>query len=188
MKAEITFLIPTIGRDTLVNSLESLVMQSNGLWKAVVVYDGIEVEEVVKDDRILYVRTDVKMGSRNVNGNAGLVRNFGFGFVDTEWVAFLDDDDILTSLYVEDFYKYNKSNDIVVFRMMDRGMIIPNQSNVLSMNNIGISFAFRKVLLDNGVLFKNSDTEDYFFIQDLLKYTKKYVITDNYYYIVKPFR
>ena len=37
--------------------------------------------------------------------NAGNVRNYGMSFVETEWIAFLDDDDIIADDYLEKFYE-----------------------------------------------------------------------------------
>jgi len=38
----ITFVIPSLNRDTLSTSVESLLNQTNENWRCVIVYDGIE--------------------------------------------------------------------------------------------------------------------------------------------------
>jgi glycosyltransferase involved in cell wall biosynthesis len=38
---KITFIIPTIGRKTLINSLQSLISQDNPNWCAIVIFDGV---------------------------------------------------------------------------------------------------------------------------------------------------
>lgn len=40
--SEITFIIPTIGRETLGLSISSLLKQDTQNWKAIIVFDGIE--------------------------------------------------------------------------------------------------------------------------------------------------
>ena len=39
---KITFIIPTIGRDTLLNSINSLFNQTIKEWKAIIIFDGIK--------------------------------------------------------------------------------------------------------------------------------------------------
>ncbi len=38
----ITFIIPTIGRKTLINSIESIINQTITDWKIIVIFDGIK--------------------------------------------------------------------------------------------------------------------------------------------------
>lgn len=40
-EAIVTFIIPTIGRDTLSKTIDSLINQTNPNWKAIIVFDGI---------------------------------------------------------------------------------------------------------------------------------------------------
>ena len=39
---KITFIIPTIGRDTLSNTIKSLEEQTNQNWNAIIIFDGIK--------------------------------------------------------------------------------------------------------------------------------------------------
>ena len=38
----ITFIIPTIGRNTLTRTVISLLQQTNKNWKAIIIFDGIK--------------------------------------------------------------------------------------------------------------------------------------------------
>ena len=38
----ITFIIPTIGRETLKNSIDSLINQTDHDWNAIIIFDGIK--------------------------------------------------------------------------------------------------------------------------------------------------
>ena len=89
-KPLITFIIPTIGRSTLQNTLDCLINQSNPNWKAIVIFDGISSTIQNTDPRICIIESP-KLGEGT--NSAGLVRNYGITFADTEWVAFVDDDD-----------------------------------------------------------------------------------------------
>ena len=88
----ITFIIPTIGRETLKNTLISLQYQTIKNWNAIIIFDGCNQNINNIDDRIKIVCCN-KLGT-NIN-NAGLVRNYGIGLANTKWVAFLDDDDVI---------------------------------------------------------------------------------------------
>lgn len=172
----VTFIIPTIGRQTLSRTLQSLIMQTDARWKAVVVYDGIKQQLPIIDDRIEYVFLDSKIGKGN---HAGKVRNYGFSFVKTEWVGFVDDDDTLDSRYVEwlDYHATkDMSIDLFCFRMTyyhPGGLCIPgiNRHSLKSIPNgeVGISFAFKsRCLQEFGLKFKSSWIEDWYFIKEVM--------------------
>ena len=40
--AKITFIIPTVGRDTLKNTIDSLFNQTCAEWKAIIIFDGVK--------------------------------------------------------------------------------------------------------------------------------------------------
>lgn len=114
---KVTFIIPTIGRDTLLNSINSLLNQTIEDWKAIILFDGIKKTISISDKRIKIIEIQ-KMG-QNIN-SAGNIRNYGMSMVNTEWIGFLDDDDIIADDYLECFYKelqyhdeiYNKTNNL----------------------------------------------------------------------------
>jgi len=174
----ITFIIPTIGRETLIDSLNSLLNQDNNNWKALVIFDDVEINYLIDDNRIEYLKTS-KLGDNNIKNKAGMVRNYGLKYIndnniETEWIGFLDDDDTLSSDYITKLKEETSLNNIEVciFRMCySNGYILPSISdkNIIR-GRVGISFAIKKYISNN--LIKNNPFEDYFYLQKLktLKY------------------
>jgi glycosyltransferase involved in cell wall biosynthesis len=172
----VTFIIPSINRITLPRTLQSLIRQTESRWKAVVVYDGSSPPLPIVDDRISYVYLDGRKGRGNT---AGKVRNYGFSFVKTNWIGFVDDDDTLNSHYVEWLYYHaekDKSIDLFCFRMTyyhPRGICVPGitRSSLKNIPNgeVGISFAFKtQCLREFGLKFKSSWIEDWYFIKEVM--------------------
>jgi glycosyltransferase involved in cell wall biosynthesis len=99
--SKITFIIPSIGRSTLKETIESLEKQTNKNWNAIIIFDGCTPNFQTDDSRVKIIQIE-KLG-QGIN-SAGLVRNEGIKIAETEWVAFVDDDDTLAVNYVETFY------------------------------------------------------------------------------------
>jgi len=190
----ITFIIPTIGRPSLKQSLESLLNQTIYDWNAIVIFDGIKNNNdfEINDNRIKYIEID-KIG--NV-GYSGYVRNIGFKEIDyynTEWIGFLDDDDTLGPSYIEKLKEeisIKPTIEVCIFRMSDsKGNIIPNKliKNIIKCN-IGISFAIKSQLTKN-YLFQNNKYEDYIYLKNLEYKKHKIVISSyvNYFVRCKPY-
>ena len=94
----ITFIIPTIGRNTLINTIKSLQNQTNMNWNAIIIFDGIKSNlKHINYPNINIIEIEKKGQSINSAGN---VRNEGIKLVKTPWVGFVDDDDILMNNYV----------------------------------------------------------------------------------------
>jgi glycosyltransferase involved in cell wall biosynthesis len=171
-RIKITFIIPSIGRDTLVKTVQSLKNQNNDNWKAIIVFDGIKPTLENDDDRITILQSE-KLG-KGMSG-AGDVRNYGIHFVDTEWVAFLDDDDSISYDYVDKFLieteKY-KHVEILIFRMLDiTGIIMPNlEADTVRWMDVGISFSAKRVIFDYGLIFQSSPKEDFDFLMHGVDY------------------
>jgi glycosyltransferase involved in cell wall biosynthesis len=167
----VTFIIPTIGRPSLNKAVDSLLKQKNKNWKCIILFDGVE-EKIFNDERIITKKID-KLGTFGKNhGNAGFVRNKGIELANTEWIAFLDDDDTLNENYVDWLSLYiSKGYEMVLFRMKTiKGKIIPSiTNNDIIINDAGISFAYKKSL---DCKFVNSDTEDYHFLQQIRLHIK----------------
>ncbi len=192
MKKEcITFVIPSIGRQTLQNTIESIVSQTVDDWKVVIVMDGVYCPYCWEDERIRIYK--IAKSGENVN-HAGNVRNFGIQQVKTEWIAFLDDDDIIHPKYIETFWNEidEKDNsvgiDIFIFRMKLGERIVPSfQQKDIVPFDVGISFLVRKSVLEKyNIKFVPDGMEDYFFLQQckekkcvmfLSKYVMYYVRT-----------
>jgi glycosyltransferase involved in cell wall biosynthesis len=146
----ITFITPTIGRSTLKHTIESVLHQTDGDWKYIIVFDGVEPTEEIKDiiqsdDRIQYIIKE-KTGRAN---QAGMVRNIAIDKSDTEWVGFVDDDDIILPHYVSSLkHEIELKSDIelVVFRMVffHGGYLPPIHSTKIEACAVGISFCFKK--------------------------------------------
>lgn len=197
MKKFVTFIIPSIGRKTLLNSLNSLLLQENKEWQCIVGFDGLLKENIdfplPEDDRIIYNYFSKKLGTLKGNGNhgrAGSVRNELIKLCKTEWIAFLDDDDTLTQDYVGHLLETINNNiiDCCIFRMiMKDGTIIPRPyNNNLYPGNIGISFACNlKFLLKNNITFQSGETEDFEFIKNIHLNDGKIYLSNNITYKVE---
>lgn len=168
----ITFIIPSIGRESLLDSINSLKNMNDPNWKAIILFDGVKNNFNIKDNRITIIEIDKKEGILNEFNSAGLVRNIGMkNATNTEWIAFLDDDDYLSPDYIDNLkieIKLNESIEVCVFRMTDiNNLILPtNYDNTFNKNRVGISFAMKKYVGDQ-VLFKNDRFEDYYFLKEL---------------------
>jgi glycosyltransferase involved in cell wall biosynthesis len=185
--SKITFIIPTIGRITLIDTINTLLKQTNSNWKAIIIFDGIEPTLSMDDNRIKIIQSK-KLGIGK--NSAGMVRNFGITYAETEWVAFLDDDDGVKNTYVETFYdELLFDNDIIIFRMeRNRKSILPppgcsNFSRCL----VGISFAVKKYIFEEGTVFKPSAVEDFLFLDSCRSKGYKIMISPYVLYFVKNY-
>jgi glycosyltransferase involved in cell wall biosynthesis len=184
----ITFVIPTVDRPTLPGTLESLKKNKNPNWNAIVVFDGIEPTYRSDDDRITIIKTE-KVGKLN---HGGRVRNEGIKQSKTEWIGFVDDDDILKHTYVDLFNEELNNNtgaDVIIFRMIfTNGLILPPPRNkTFVKNQVGISFCLKRSLfVDENFWFEPSSTEDYDLLDRLRTAGKKIVMSDHVTYFVRP--
>ena len=182
----ITFIIPTIGRETLKNTLISLQNQTIENWKANVIFDDCNININNIDDRIKIVRCN-KLGS-NIN-NAGLVRNYGIEIADTKWIAFLDDDDVIDETYLQKFYEeleLNNDIDVLIFRMNLCGRVIPSvYTDNFYINDVGISFVVKKEIFDNGIKFVPDGAEDFLLLNQIRKKNYKMIISSYIMYYVE---
>ncbi|MFZ9740378.1 MAG: glycosyltransferase family A protein [Candidatus Nanopelagicaceae bacterium] len=189
----IDFVIPSLGRPTIIRSVKSLINQGTMFrpkdpdWKAYVGFDGISEEQIDRnflfnDKRVTYLFSENKLGvvgdweEGYSRSNAGFVRNWIISNIKSsnEWIAFLDDDDTVSNYYVDTFYLESQSKkfDCCVFRMRyDAGgekLIPPLGVNEIIENQVGISFCVNKEFLrKSGVKFVNDIREDYKFLRDL---------------------
>jgi glycosyltransferase involved in cell wall biosynthesis len=171
----ITFIIPTIGRSTLINSINSLLNQTDNNWNAIIVFDGIKQNISINDNRIKIIEI-TKCGLKN---SAGSVRNEGIKLCNNSiWIGFLDDDDTLSKDYIEKLKEeinIHNNIDVCIFRMgYENGYILPSiyDKNIIR-NKVGISFAIKKNMNDT-ILFENNPYEDYIFLKKMQ--CKKYKI------------
>jgi hypothetical protein len=186
----ITFIIPTIGRQSLLNTITSLKNLIDKNWKALIIFDGIKNEFTINDNRITILETEKKGNITNCGGNAGYVRNIGLDYInDSEWIAFLDDDDYLHKNYINYLKEeINKNNniDICIFRMAyGNKMILPEkEDNKIIKTKVGISFAINLNIAKN-FKFINSNYEDYLFLKKVELYGGKILISKYVAYYVR---
>lgn len=108
--------------------------------------------DIVEDARIDYFKGQ-HFGNQSLNRHQIINR------ATTEWIGFLDDDDILYPEYVDIFYRLQNQYDIIIFKMNNYGNIIPSR-NEIKHGDVGISFAAKKCLFDE-VQFPDPPSEDY---------------------------
>jgi glycosyltransferase involved in cell wall biosynthesis len=188
----ITFIIPTIGRSTLINSINSLKNQTVKDWCVIIIFDGISCNiDIDLDDNRIKVLECEKKGV-NIN-SAGEVRNYGMSFVETKWIAFLDDDDIIDHDYIETFYnEINLCNDLhldldlIIFRMNDNGRIIPKlKTDNFYLCDVGISFILKKEIYDEGCKFTPDGAEDFLYLDKIRTLGKRMMISPYVKYYVR---
>lgn len=164
--AFVTFIIPTIGRQTLTNSIQSLIDNKSKLWNAMIVFDGIPAPKF--DLPMIQTLSIPKIGFKNC---AGEVRNRGIKLVTTEWVAFLDDDDKITPDYMyrlQSEIDKNPKADVILFRMIQpNGLVLPPKS-YFAVNHVGISFAVKtNIFQKHEIKFVPSSCEDYNLLHEM---------------------
>ena len=185
----ITFIIPTIGRSSLLSSINSLLNLKDDDWNAIIIFDGIKCNMNIEDNRIKIIEIE-KLGKESIKNNAGLVRNIGFNYVENStWVGFLDDDDYLSENYICNLKKeieINNSIEVCIFRMgYENKCILPSKfdKNIIR-NKVGISFALKKYITDSNK-FINSPFEDYLYLKNLQSQKYKIIISSYVSYFVK---
>ena len=180
--AYITFIIPTLGRYSIHNTIGSLHGQSDSDWKAIAVFDNHDVT-INTDDKLSAFRFDKPPG----NG-PGIVRNEALPLVDTEWTGFVDDDDYLDKDYIRRLKLFGKDNDLVVFSykdMQNGNTQPPLHFRTIVYCNVGISFAVRtRFIQDNNIKFSKGSCEDYSFIMECVNAGAKPIVTGEIRYYV----
>ena len=188
MEKKVTFIIPSINRSTLTRSIDSLINQTNQNWECIIVYDDVDGPKF-HDPRIKTLKTNSKLGvlSDGNHGVSGIVRNVGIEMCDTEWIAFLDDDDTIHKDYVKTLYEKYSEYDLVVWRMIfNGGLTIPNQTSKTSFRfgDVGISFCYKNKF--DGLKFDNNrNGEDYDLVKKIEELSDNYIITEEIFYYVR---
>ncbi len=124
---DISVIIPTADRDDLLKrAVESVLNQTMRPKKVVIVDNGINPVGISFDDSIVeLIRTAPRIGPSKP-------RNIGAGHCETEYLAFLDDDDWWKEDYLENtLLCFSKKNADVVVGKMERydmsGKLISNK-------------------------------------------------------------
>ncbi len=199
----ITFIIPTIGRDTLLKTIDSLNNQTFKSWKCIIVFDGIKVSDFPQiqeyiitisksNDKIIILECDKKGSPPN---SAGKVRNQAFEFINSnlnltsKWIGFVDDDDVLHPKYIEYLQEeenINKNAQCIIFRMIDKyNNVVPTMrdKNIIA-GHVGISFTIKKEISEK-YKFENSSHEDFCFLKTLQMAKIPIVISPHISYFVQ---
>jgi hypothetical protein len=206
----INFIVPSVGRKTLTNTLNSLVNQNNKEWEAWVGLDGIcendfDKSILLDDNRIHYVFIKDRLGDFDHNpaverptGNAGKVRNYLISLIDNEydWIGFVDDDDTLREIYIDKLIEEIEytSFDCCIFRMIhddkknNTTVIVPPYGmNQVVQNFVGISFCVRKSFLSKtGVKFTSSSFEDYSMLESIHNANGEIYMSEHLVYDIRP--
>ena len=180
-----TFVIPTLGRDTLKRALQSLHDQTDDRWDAVIVCDGWKHDDPGEDLRLHWHEDEF--------GSAGMARNAGIQSARGDWVAFLDDDDEVAPTYVEHLRQHVEDHpraEVVVFRMDHPYLgIIPRANGHLRCGTVGISFALRReVAQDYGFIAElpwQGQHEDWDMIARLMGDNRKFFLSPHVDYFVR---
>lgn len=183
LEDKITFVIPSINRPTLIDTIDSLLSQTNKDWECIVVYDDVDGISF-EDTRIKTIKIE-KKGILAEHNQSGLVRNEGIKLVKTKWIGFIDDDDTIDENYVDTLYKKYFNYDFVVWRMIYKNGVIlpPHGYNNITFGKVGISFCYKNIF--NNLYFDNNrDGEDWDFLIKLRNLTGNYVFTDEVYYYI----
>lgn len=192
MNSLITFIIPTINRSTLINTLESLEKQTDPNWKAICVFDNIIPGDNIKlklesDSRFKYIVLSEKLGKdRN---SAGMVRNIGIEKADTEWIGFVDDDDTLTPYYVQRLKEelvVSPDIECIIFRMCLDNNIFPTTNAIdFEKGQVGISFCYKLKLFNENLKFIPDSFEDFLLLNRIRSNKKNILISPYITYLVR---
>jgi len=171
----VTFIIPSIGRASLNDTLNSLKRQTlPDQWSARVMFDGVESTIRPDDDPRVEILTCEKVGhTGQIHSCVGQVRNLALELptaTTTTWYAFVDDDDIVSDDYVERLLQESEAHpdqDIIVFRMVENiygRKVIPGEHEFeFAPCRVGISFAIKAATVKTR--FVPSEFEDCSFLQ-----------------------
>lgn len=211
--ALVTFVVPSIGRSSLRETLFSILNQTDSRFLALVILDGLSStslyfntslksplptyyhdldEAILQDDRICFVHTT---SDRRANCGAAK-RNLAVPLVPTPWIGFVDDDDILDKYYVHHLVQSADAYptaSCVLFRMCvlfrTQAQVFPrHDSDTFYRQEVGISFAVRTdVFTSLGYAFHASNWEDFLFLDTLRRDHIPILLSAHMTYFVRGF-
>lgn len=185
MEDKILFIMPSINRDTIKRSVQSLKAQTDERWHLCIVYDNVDNPIIQDEKQITCINLDKKLGSGE--NEAGLVRNVAINKFQNQyrWIGFIDDDDYIGENYVKLLFCKYHQHDLVIFKMQKGDEVIPpSRTQEISKYFVGISFCFKTPVLTR---FMPDTFEDFHFLKHLqIEKSKKldYVITEEIAYYV----
>jgi hypothetical protein len=190
----ITFIIPTIGRPSILQTIQSLRKLKKTNWESIIVFDGVSNLYLKQLPSPTFRVFEIpKTGGPSNKNHAGRVRNYAFPYVKTHWIGFVDDDDTLSPYYIDYLEKEieiaNQEVDVIIFRMIykDMNFLPPEYQNDIQKTQVGISFCFRTSLIEKfpQLKFQNDSFEDYLFLQQCKDLHCKIIISPFISYYVK---
>lgn len=185
-----TFVIPSLGRPSLKNSIQSLLDLTDWDWLCKIVLDDAKLPDLKGLNPEIDVLSDNHFSVSRVNklGSAGLVRNTVLDDIDTAFTAFVDDDDFLDKRYLERLKYYAPHYDVVIFTYRDisNGNTQPPRNiNDIVRCNVGISFAVKtEFRMKNKIYFQKEGVEDFDFLNQCKQAGAKYLLTHEIMYYV----
>ena len=169
----ISFVIPSVGRKTIINTIQSIKNNTIEDWEIVIVFDNVpknKIPLIEKDPRIFIINIP-KLGIGK--NSAGNVRNVALKLINSHWAGFVDDDDTISIDYVCNLQKeiltHPQSNVVVfkLFRLTRRNRILPPPNQFfLRKGRVGISFCVnRKYYQSKNIYFQPSKQEDWYYLR-----------------------
>lgn len=193
----VTFIIPSKGRNTLNDTISSIYWQDDPRWEALIVFDGPQPQYdsscPYRCDPRIKIYTTPKIGQQNF---AASLRNYGMMKACTDWIAFVDDDDLLSTDYVTrlvEEIRMDSQLEAVIFRMSgfysNALRILPHpEDSMFRKYNVGISFSIKRDLFKAGFWFQPSPTEDFDLLERIWEAKKRMVISPYITYYVRRVR
>lgn len=153
-----------------------MMKQRDGGWEAVVVWDGVGPKPI-DDKKIIQICLPRQGGARN----------HALPLVNTEWVAFLDAADRVTSDFVYKVGLYSDNADVIVFRALSGEEPVPRLDSNKICEKMWPSFACRtKFLLDNDIVFSDKECAVYQLLLDCQNKGAKFTFVPSVVYLVRP--
>lgn len=171
----ITFILPTVGRPSLIYPIQSLLKQSDNVWKCIIILDGCKLPDncinIIENNKNKFILLPIEKRGGGTNKGAGYVRNAATNYVESEWVAFIDDDDTISSEYVKNansIIKENTTIDCILFRaIVPQGIVVPDPKSLdIQLGRTFISYCCKTSVFKE-IQFNQGKDEQYEFINSI---------------------
>lgn len=189
---DLIIITPSIGRDSLSNTIESIKNIKYDNWISIIIFDGIRKNIEIEDDRFIILEVK-KLGIKNY---AGLVRNKAFDYIlknniISNFICFVDDDDTLSPYYIHNLNKeleINQDAELIIFRMIETKdglyQVYPQERETkIKIGKVGISFCIKYNLMK--YKFVNDQFEDFRYIKNIESNKHKIILSSYVNYFIK---
>tara|TARA_A100001015_G_scaffold279253_1_gene340260 strand:- start:475 stop:1869 length:1395 start_codon:yes stop_codon:yes gene_type:complete len=113
----ISVVVPVYNRpDLCLNAVDSVLSQTRFVNEVLVVDDGSDVVVSIQDDRVSVLRNEINQGVSSS-------RNKGITHASSEWIAFLDSDDIWSANHLMDLFNYLQEHPMCRWAQSDEHWI-----------------------------------------------------------------